>query len=188
MRALLIVCCIGSASVSASPLSALVAPEVALKGTDGLSRSLKATVEKAPFTVLTFFSSDCPCQKAHDARLIALAQAYRERGVQFFVVDPEASSSLQRDEREAKVRAYPFPILRDETGKLAESMGVKFSTETVILDAHGRVHFRGGMDSAHRDVSPQTPFFLKDALDQLLGGHEPNPAEPKAMGCFLRGR
>src|SRR4029079_4517600 len=36
-----------------------------------------------PLTVLFFFSAHCPCQTAHDARILALEARYAPRGVTF---------------------------------------------------------------------------------------------------------
>src|SRR5690606_42130345 len=55
----------------------------------------------------------CPCQRAHDPRLLDLHRRWSERGVRFVSVDAEANSSLERDVREQKKRGYPFPILSD---------------------------------------------------------------------------
>ena len=63
------------------------------------------------FTVLVFFSAGCDCQTAHDARLGALAERYRGRGVALFAVDSERDASLEHDVSEARLRGYPFAIL-----------------------------------------------------------------------------
>jgi len=48
------------------------------------------------------------------------------------------------------------------------------------------MRFRGGIDSARREVKASTGFYLKEALDALLQGKAPDPAEPKVLGCYLR--
>jgi peroxiredoxin len=177
-----------AAPAAADSLSDLAVPDLRFQATDGESYAIKQALGRAPLSVFTFFSASCPCQRAHDARLKELAEAYRARGVQFFAVDSEAGSTLAKDREEAKARQYGFPILRDEQGELAKALRVRFATGTVIVDSRGKVHYRGGIDQDKRQAKPGSRFFLREALDHLIAGAEPDPAEPKALGCFLRGR
>src|SRR5580658_6813105 len=56
----------------------------------------------------SFFSARCHCLDAHDGWVRALFDAYRGRGVQFVMVDSEATASRKTDSAEAKRRVYPF--------------------------------------------------------------------------------
>ena len=173
-------------SAQAESLDRLRLPDLALAGTDGTTYALASTVSKASFTVFTFFSADCPCMRAHDAVLAALAREYAARGVRFFFVDSEAGATLASDRAQAAARSYPAPILLDPGAKLSRALETRFATATVIVDSHGAVRFRGGIDSSKRTPGRDTQPFLRSALESLLTGKSPNPAEPKSLGCFLR--
>jgi hypothetical protein len=141
---------------------------------------------RAPLTVLVFFSTGCHCLAAHDARLVALAGRARPRGVQFFMVDSEVDASDARDQAEAQRRGYPFPMFLDHGAKLANQVGAEYASYSVLLDAQGRILYRGGIDSdksvLHDDATP----YLEDALDDALAGRPPRVAYGKALGCALR--
>jgi len=181
---------LGLAAPSAAadkPLPAApVLPALTLAGTDGASHALRAEAAKAKLLVITFFSSKCPCQRAHDPRLRELWSAWHARGVVFLAVDSEADSSLEHDKQQAKARAYPYPILADPGGKLADALGARYATETMILDAAGHLRYRGGIDASTVHIRQDGPIFLRDALADLAAGHAPRDDGSKGFGCAIR--
>lgn len=163
-------------------------PETALVGTDGATRSLGEIAAAAPFTVIVFFAAGCPVQRAHDARLRELFASYHPRGVAMVAVDAEATATPVADRDEARARSYPFPILTDPEGHAADALGATYATFTVVVGRDGRVRYRGGVDSDRSHVTPGASLWLRDALDKLLSGGEPDPAETTSLGCALRRR
>src|SRR6185312_6985998 len=88
----LLCCASASPPASAPPLVAMGATppyprsglsEATFPGSDGAPHTLAEVARGARFTVVTFFSADCPCQHAHDARLREMEALYRARGVAF---------------------------------------------------------------------------------------------------------
>ncbi len=168
----------------AAPLPGV--PDLTLFGTDGQSYALQRTVKEAPLTVFVFFSASCPCMASHDEGLVDLARAEGIKGVQFFMVDSEVGDALERGRGEVARRKYPFPILADPQARLAQAFGAQFATTTVVVDAEGKVRYRGGIDTARRHPLPAGQFYLLNALSALHQGKSPEPAETKSFGCYLR--
>lgn len=162
-------------------------PEATLLASDG-PRRLADIVQPGHITVIEFFSADCPCQAAHDDRLRELAAAYRDRGVDVYAVDSEAGASTDRARKEALSRRYPFPILADPSGALADGLGVEFATYTVVVDRLGRIRYRGGLDSDRTHLTTDASLWVRDAVDRLLAKANPDPSEAEALGCALRRR
>jgi hypothetical protein len=160
-------------------------PDIPLLATDRQTYQLAGLVSGSAATVVEFFSSDCPCQDAHDDRLIALYQRYQSQGVRFVVVDANYSAGLDHDLAEAKERHYPFPIVVDPGGALMKALGAKYATYSVLLDSNGRVRYRGGFDSDRHPLSAHPKQYLNDAIASVLAGRDPEPAETKALGCAL---
>jgi hypothetical protein len=157
-----------------------------LPETAGEGPSITELTRGAPLTVVVFFSGHCPCQRAHDERLRALAAKYGPAGVRFVLVDAEVDASPQRDDVEASARGYPFPILANPSGSLADSLGAEYATYSVVLDAEHRVRYQGGIDSDKQHLTEDAHFYLRDALDDLLGGRSPTVPVGKTLGCVLR--
>jgi hypothetical protein len=174
-------CLLVAACASVKPPPNGTVPVIAGEGP-----SLDELTRGAPLTVVVFFSSHCPCQRAHDERLRALAAKYGPAGVHFVLVDAEADATRERDEVEARARSYPFPILADPSGSLADSLGAEYATYTVVLDAEHRVRYEGGLDSDKQHLTEDARFYLRDALDDLLGGRSPRVPVGKTLGCVLR--
>jgi hypothetical protein len=139
----------------------------------------------ARFTVVEFFSAHCPCQAVHDARLAVLARTYGPRGVTFVAVDSEADASLERDQREAEQRGYPYPILLDPEGSIARALHADYATYTVLLDARQQILFRGGIDGDRTHLHADATPYLKNALDDALAGRPIQVPEAKTLGCSL---
>lgn len=160
--------------------------DISLLTSEGRPSSLNDYVSNSRYTIVEFFSADCPVQRAHDRRLIELFERYRSYGVAIVLVDSESGASPERDAVERRARGYPFPLLIDERGRLAEAVGAAYSTYSLILDREGHVHYRGGVDSDRLGTASNSVPYLRNALDELLSGSEPRIADSKAFGCALR--
>ena len=157
-------------------------PSTLLPGSDGVAHR----VPGAALTVLVFFSPTCAYQTSHDGRIRDLYRDYSRRGVDFFVVDSESSGSLERDQREAQSRRYPFPILRDERANLARALGARYASYAVIVDREGRTLYGGAIDGDRVQIRTDTPPYLRNAIDSLLAGRMPPVTQTEAPGCALQ--
>jgi hypothetical protein len=147
---------------------------------------LAALPTHASLTVLVFFSPRCHCLTLHEPRLKELFERYHPRGVDFVMVDSETDGSAERDAQEAVRRGYRFPIVRDPGARLAEALGAQYATYSVVLDAQGRLRYRGGIDTDRSHLHDDAQPYLKDAIEDLLSGRSPRVAEGKTLGCALR--
>jgi peroxiredoxin len=181
-RLLLLFALAGCAQARA-PVSA---PSIVVADTAGGAVDIRAEAAKTSFTVVTFFSAHCPCQRAHDERMRALYKDFAPRGVGFVAVDAEAGASADRARTEHDVRKYPYPILVDARGASADALGAEYATFTVVLDRDGRVRYAGGIDSDRSHLTDDAHAYLRDALDDLLAGRDPRVAHGKALGCALQ--
>jgi hypothetical protein len=186
VRAILVTLALACVNCAALEGRAVEAPGAPLVGADGKLLDARVIARSAPLTVLVFFSPDCRCLDVHEPRLRALFDAYRARGVQFFMIDSEVRGSRQRDSDEARRRGYPFPILLDRDAKLANALGADYATYSVILDRSARVRYRGGIDSDNTHLRADATSYVKNALDDLLAEREPRLAVGTTLGCSLQ--
>ena len=136
-------------------------------------------------TVVAFTCNHCPYALGwHDA-LIQVARDYEQ--VTFMAVNPNDAERYPADSYEAmkeRVQAdggWPHPYLRDETQEVARAYGAKTTPDLFVLDAEGRLRYRGAPDSDRRRAA-----WLRAALDSVLAGREPQPAETDPVGCSVK--
>jgi hypothetical protein len=179
--------CAMLALASCSAPRAAQAPALDLVDTTGAHRSFPGALAQSKLTVLVFYADHCPCFRVHEERLRELAQLYTPQGVTFLLVDSEVDATLDRDAAAARERSLP-PVAIDPGAKLADALGAEYATYTVVLDATGRVRYRGGIDTDKNRLTADAQPYLRDAIDDLLAGREPRRSEGKALGCALQTR
>jgi peroxiredoxin len=163
------------------------APAIALPDTSGEVH----TLGEAPATVVVFTCNHCPYALAWHERLIDVAGAYAARGVHMLQVNPNDAERYPRDSIEAmreRVEAGEFaevPYLRDESQAVARAYDAKTTPDVFVIDAAGLVRYRGAPDSDYEDPSLRADW-LRSALDAVLDGGSPQPAETEPVGCSIK--
>jgi hypothetical protein len=141
-------------------------------------------------TAVVFTCNHCPYALAWHDRLIAVAEDYADRA-QVLFVNPNNDETHPRDSFEAmraRVEAdggWPAPYLRDESQQVAREYGARTTPDVFLLDADGILRYRGAPDADHRDEA-ENARWLRDALDAVLDGREPDPAETEPVGCSVK--
>ncbi len=161
------------------------APTFALPDTDGVEHS----PGDAPATLLVFTCNHCPYALAWHDRIAAVARDYPD--VKVLAVSSNDAVRYPRDSYEAmreRVQAdggWPMPYLYDESQDVARAYGAQTTPDCFLIDAEGRVVYRGAPDADHEDPS-QNAAWLRDAIDAVLAGQEPANAETTPVGCSIK--
>jgi peroxiredoxin len=165
-------------------------PAFALPDTEGAEHRVPAA-PAPPATVLVVTCQHCPYVIAWNPRLRAVAEAYAPRGVRFLGIHANDAERYPADSLEAMRErvdgdgGWPLPYLRDETQEAAREYGAKTTPDVFVLDAEGRLRYRGAPDADHMDPSLNA-VWLRDALDALLAGEEPSRPETDPVGCSVK--
>ena len=144
----------------------------------------------APAMVVVFTCNHCPYALAWHDRIAQAARDYADRGVKFLAINSNDSERYPRDSYEAMQRRvaaedWPMPYLHDETQAIARAYGAQTTPDVFVLDSDRRLRYRGAPDSDHDDPS-QGAAWLRQALDAVLEGRDPEPAETKPVGCSVK--
>lgn len=167
------------------------APELALPDTEGHRMTLPEAGEAAA-TVVVWTCNHCPYALAWHDRITAVARDYAPRGVRFVAVNSNDSDRYPADSPEAMAERYEawewgMPYLHDETQEVARAFGARTTPDVFAFDADLRLRYRGVPDADHRDAA-QEAAWLRAALDAMLAGAEPDPAETEPVGCSIKWR
>jgi hypothetical protein len=147
----------------------------------------------APVTVVVFTCNHCPYALAWHDRLVEVARDYQSHGVKLLMVNPNDAERYPRDSPEAmrqRVASGAFdsvPYLRDADQSVARAYGARTTPDVFVLDADLRVRYRGAPDGDHAEPSLRAQW-LRAALDAVLEGREPDPAETEPVGCSVKWR
>ncbi len=162
------------------------APSFTLPDTAGREHSLADGVP----AVLVFTCNHCPYALAWHERIVAAARDYADRGVRFLAINPNDGDRYPADSFEAmKERVereqWRLPYLHDASQQVARDYGARTTPDLFVVDQEGRIAYRGSADSDHNDPS-QNAAWLRTALDAVLGGRTPDPAETEPVGCSIK--
>jgi peroxiredoxin len=162
------------------------APSFELPDTDGRTWSASAS----GVTVIVFTCNHCPYALAWHDRIADAARDYADRGVAFLAINSNDSDRYPRDSYQAmqqRVAAedWPMPYLHDSSQEVALSYGAKTTPDVFVLDAEGRLRYRGAPDADYDDPG-QRASWLRDALDAMLAGAVPSRPETKSVGCSIK--
>ena len=144
------------------------APSFELPDTDGNTHSL---VDGGSATAIVFTCNHCPYALAWHDRILD-AERY-----------PRDSFEAMK-ERVAK-EEWPLPYLRDESQDAARAYGAKTTPDVFVLDSNGTLRYRGAPDADYEDPS-QSAAWLREALDAVLEGRDPETAETDPVGCSVK--
>ncbi len=139
------------------------APDLSGKTLDGKALDV-AEAHKGKIVVLNVWGSWCAPCRAEAKNLVAVANAYKDKGVEFVGLntrDPDPAPALAF-EKEFKV---PYPSLYDSSGKLLlrfpkGSLNPQAIPSTVFIDRDGKI--------AARAIKPLGEDELREALDPLV--------------------
>jgi peroxiredoxin len=165
------------------------APAFELRDTEGTRHSLPANGARS--TAVVFTCNHCPYALAWHDRILEAARDYKDRGVRFLLISPNDADRYPRDSYEAmqkRVRedgGWPAPYLYDETQEVARSYGAKTTPDVFVVDADGTLRYRGAPDADYNDAD-QNAAWLRGALDAVLDGSSPDPAETDPVGCSIK--
>jgi len=159
------------------------APTFSLPDTDGEEHGPDGV------TVVVFTCNHCPYALGWHDRLLQVARDYPQ--VSFLAINPNDAERFPADSLEAMKKrvssdgGWPLPYLRDESQETARAYDAKTTPDVFLLDADGRVRYRGAPDADYRDES-QNAAWLRDALDAVLAGDEPDRPETEPVGCSVK--
>lgn len=179
---------IGAAATAEAPA---LGGEVSLAGLVDLDgRPLPATATRGP-TVLLFARSDCPISNRYAPEVQRLHAELAPRGVRFLLVYPDPAEPVPEIRAQHAAYGYPFAAVRDPEQAVTRATGATITPEAAVLDATGRLVYRGRIDDRWVDFGKQRPEpttrDLETVLDDLVAGREVEPRSTRAIGCYIPG-
>ncbi len=149
--------------------------------------SLAGLKDKKAVAVV-FAGTECPINKAFLPRLAELHKEFAAQGVQFLAVYPNEQDTAERVAESARKNDIPFPVLKDDGGKVADLFGAARTPEAFVLTPDGAVVYQGRIDDqyGYSVVRPKpTRRDLACALDEVLAGKPVTVSTTPVLGCVI---
>ena len=167
-----------------------VAPSFELSDVDGSSKGIGEGSGNTA-TVVYWTCNHCPYALAWHERLLGTARDYADRDVRFLAINSNDSERYPQDGPDAMRKrvegegGWPHPFLFDSDQEVARAFGAERTPDVFVFDSDMRLRYRGAPDSDYEDEG-QNAAWLRSALDAVLDGHEPDPAETEPVGCTIK--
>jgi peroxiredoxin len=159
-----------------------------LPGVDGKKHSMSDLNEKQ-LVVVVFTCNSCPIASDYEDRIIAFAKKcagpHAKSAVVAINVNTVEEDRLPKMKERAESKGFPYPYLFDQTQKIAKAYGAVFTPEFFVLDKDRKIAYMGGFDD-NSEPTKVTRRFLETAVEAVLKGGKPSPAETIASGCLIR--
>jgi len=160
-----------------------------LPGADGVNHSLSEYTGK---TVAVIFSCNhCPYVRAWEDRMVQVQADYASKGVQLVAINANDASrypedSFEKMKQRAREKRFNFPYLRDESQAIARAYGAERTPEVFLFDKMGTLRYHGVIDDNYDDPRSVKVKYLRDALEAVLSGAEPQTIETVPIGCSIK--
>ena len=134
---------------------------------------VEARVRRA--TVFFCMSTDCPISNEYVPTIVAIAEAFSERGVSFVGINPNGGQTLETMAAYVRENKVPFPFVKDEGGKVSRRLLFSVTPEARVFDAQGQLVYSGRIDDRYRRGGASDANVAKDleqALEEVLAGKQ----------------
>lgn len=155
--------------------------EVAIGSNPTLNMSGLPIGENGRPVFLHFYNPDCSCSRFNLTQFKEMVRQFQD-SVDFYVILHQSDKSQREVENEFEV-----PVIRDDSGKIADTYGVYATPQALILDNSGAIYYRGNYNKARYCTSRDTRF-AELALKAKVN-HQPAPqfieTASISYGCSL---
>ncbi len=139
---------------------------------------------------LVFISTDCPIANSYQPELHRLADAYRQNGIQFFMIHPDPQTATDKARQHALEFDIQVPIVIDTEQKISRRVGATVTPQVfVFLRDQATPAYQGRIDNLYADYGKKrvaaTTHDLADAMAAIVAGKKVERPKTEAIGCFI---
>ncbi len=133
--------------------------------------------------ILNFWSAECPHAERTDRVLKPWLAAWGEE-VALLPIAANANEPPEMLAEAARRRGLPI-VLHDADRAVADMFGAQTTPHVFVVDAEGILRYRGAFDDVTFRQRTVKRHYLKEAVESLLNGSNPEVAEVPPFGCTI---
>lgn len=139
--------------------------------------------------VLLFVRTDCPITNRYAPELARIADEFKGRSVEFWLVYPDASETDRKIQEHIADYHFPGSPLHDPAHALVKRAHATVAPEAAVFDSAGDLKYHGRIDDRYIDIGKTRPAAqshdLEDAIAAVLTGKSIAQPVTRAVGCSL---
>lgn len=157
-----------------------------LIGVDDQEHSLGEHAD-AKAVVVIFTCNHCPVAVAYEDRIAAIAEDYRDKGVDVVAINVSNldSDKLPAMKERAEEKGFKFDYVYDPSQDIGRAYGAAVTPHAFLLDGDGNVAYIGAIDD-NMSADKVEKNYLRDAIDAVLAGSKPQTDATKPIGCGIK--
>lgn len=182
------------AAQAASAVVGQAAPD--FTGTDALGKTHKLSDFKGKHVVLEWTNPNCPfVVKHYGGNMQALQAEFTRKGVVWLSVN--STNKKSRDYRapaemtawQAENKASASAMMMDDSGDIGQLYNAKTTPHMYIISPQGVLIYAGAIDSVDSSKTEDIKIatnYVRQGLNEALGGKAISVAATRPYGCFLK--
>ena len=176
--------------ISLSAVSAQTVKDFSLQNAaNGKMVSLQDFKSSAGVAII-FTSNVCPFSVYYEGRITQLVADYKNKGIQFILINSHLESKESETEMANKWSAWGIriPYLIDKDQAILTALGARKSPEVFLLKNSGgnfEIYYKGSIDNNPQVASDVKDQYLKDNIDLMLQG-KPAKSGGRPIGCMVK--
>ena len=159
------------------------APAFSLPDLHGSLYQFEPALPPGRILMFNFWSAECPWAEAADQVLLGYLAGW---GVQvgLWTIASNANEPPELLAQTASQRGLPV-LLHDASQQAASLYGAQTTPHLFVIDPAGILRYQGALDDITFRQRSATRFYLREAVDALLAGRLPEPAQTAPYGCTV---
>jgi peroxiredoxin len=133
--------------------------------------------------ILNFWSAECQWTERTDRELAVYLTRWGDR-VALLPIASNKNEPLSLLRQKASERSLPL-VLHDKNGKVADLYGASTTPEFFVVDPDGILRYQGAFDDVTFRKREPEQDYLRQAVEALLAGQQPDPAQTPPYGCAI---
>ena len=125
------------------------------------------------------------------ARIKQIHADYAPQGYPVIAINPndpevQPEDSFEKMKERAEAHDFNFVYLFDENQKVYPRFGATRTPHVFLLNEDRVVKYIGAIDDNYKSAEAAEKQYLRDAVEALKKGNDPDPAKTKAIGCTIK--
>ena len=133
--------------------------------------------------LVNFWSAECPWSARTDRAIQPLLDVWGP-AIVLLTVASNANEPVELLRRVAADRGLPR-VLLDVNQEVADRYGARTTPHLFAIDAQGILRYQGAFDNVTFRRRTPTRFYVQMAVEDLLAGRSPDPAQTAPYGCTI---